>query len=97
MHDYMVRCILLFALKKKKSFQDKSAPWYTTDISTWISLNFIHYDSMLDHRVLLLASSLRSVIVSSPNDAVDLSLVWTHSSGPENNMFIQMFLKKKKL
>ncbi len=52
---------------------------------------------MLAHRVLLLASSLRSVIVSSPNDAVDPSLVWTHSSWPENNMFIQMFFSKKTL
>lgn len=77
-------------------FQDRSA----TLIYTWYkymnkpllySLWF-----MPARHVLLLASSLRSVIVSSPNDAVDPSLVWTHSSWPENNMFIQMFFSKKK-
>lgn len=40
------------------------------------------------------ASSFRSVIVSSPNDVVDLSFVWTHSSWPKNNMFIQIFFFK---
>ncbi len=79
------------------SFRTHRRPWYTTDINTWISPQLYPLWFMLAHRVLLLASSLRSVIVSSPNDAVDPSLVWTHSSWPENNMFIQMFFSKNTL